>query len=296
MHRTVKISEIIADAISPRILRTALFTEGLDTPKGYKYRKRDVYDYEMEFILESDGSMLIDETIYPIAKGDIVFRRPGQITQAIMPFSCYVIYFDMLGNTDKSFLDYDFEEEQEFQTYYRNKLLDAIPSIFHPSSGEKYHSLFDAVLREFIRYGEASPLKLKSFMLQILCLLYTDIKNPLTNSIVPLSPHYASIKKVVEYIQLNYARKISLEKMSEIAGLSPNYFHKLFTDTMNISPNEYLIKLKLDKAKEFLATSDISISNIAFECGFENIPYFSHLFSKRFGIPPGQFRKKFRLL
>lgn len=296
MESRIKTVEILINDISPKVLKTSLFTAGMDMPEGYKYRKREVYDYEMEFFLSSEGSMLIDETIYPIKKGDIVLRRPGQITQAIMPFSCYVIFIDLLGNTGKDSEDYDFERKQEFQNNYTNEILNSIPPVVHTSFNDRYSYLFDSVLKEFINYNEVSPILLKSLILQILHQLYTDVKNPFTNGFIPMSSHYLILKKLVEYIENNIQENLSLKKLAEFSGLSPNYLHMLFTKTMNITLNEYITMLRIEKAKGCLVTTDSSVSEIALECGFENIPYFSYVFKRLVNASPSQFRKKYRYL
>jgi AraC family transcriptional regulator len=296
MESQVETVEVLINDISPKVLKTSLFTNGMDMAEGYKYRKRKVYDYEIEFFLTSNGSMLIDETIYPIRKGDIVFRRPGQITQAIMPYSCYVIFIDLLGNTGKDCENYDFERKQEFQKNYTNEMLNSIPPVFHTSFYDRYFYLFDSVLKEFINFNEVSSILLKSQILQILHQLYTDIKNPFTNGFIPTSSHYLILKKVVEYIQNNIQENLNLKKLAEFSGLSPNYLHMLFKKTMNITINEYIIMLRIEKAKGCLVTTDSSISEIALECGFGNIPYFSYVFKSRVNASPSQFRKKYRYL
>ena len=296
MESQIKTVEILINDISPKVLKASLFTSGKDMLEGYKFRKREVYDYEIEFFLSSSGSMLVDETIYPIKKGDIVIRKPGQITQAIMPFSCYVIFVDLLGNTGKNCESYDFEIKQEFQNNYTNEMLDLIPTIVHTSYNDEYRYLFDAVLKEFVNYNEVSSILLKSLVLQILYKLYVDIKNPFINGFIPISPHYFILKKVVEYIKNNIQENLSLKKLAEFSGLSPNYLHTLFTKTMNITINEYITMLRLEKAKGCLVTTDSSVSEIALECGFENIPYFSYVFKRIVNVSPSQFRKKYRYL
>jgi AraC family transcriptional regulator len=287
--------EVTTEAFSPQVLRTALF-EGMSIQPGFRFVERNVYDYEMEFFLDSQGSMLINGVEYQINKGDIVFRRPTQTTQGIMPYRCYVIFFDLLGTAGKKPLEYEFERKQNFQTNYRNIFLDMIPTVFHPVESEKYLSLFDAVLQEYINYSEVSSLNLKSLLLQILYQLYIDIRNPLAGGALPSSPHYMDIKRVVEYIEKNYSSQLELSDMAAISELSPNYFHRLFTKAMGVTPNDYLMRIRLEKAKEALAKTSINISEIALSCGFNNIPYFSYVFSSRFDISPRQFRKKHQYL
>jgi len=213
-----------------------------------------------------------------------------------MPFSCYVIFIDLLGNTKKNCENYDFERKQEFQNNYTNEMLNSFPPVFHTSFNDRYQYLFESVLKEFINNNEVSSILIKSLILQILHQLYTDIKNPFTNGFIPMSSHYFILKKVVEYIQNNIQENLNLKRLSEFSGLSPNYLHMLFTKTMNITINDYITMLRIEKAKGCLVTTDSSVSQIALECGFENIPYFSYVFKRKVNVSPSQFRKKYRYL
>lgn len=262
--------------------------------QSYKFPKRYVYDYELEFFLDSRGSMMIEDTIYPINKGDIVFRKPGQLVQGIMPYSCYLICFDMTGSSGKSRQNYVFDESQEFQPHYSNAMLDNIPPVLHSNGGEKYRHLFDAVLKEFIGYEEFSSVLLKALVLQIIFELYKNAINPLNTVKIPTVAQYRLLERVIEYIQNNIGNKLNLKDLSNIAYLSPNYLHKIFTEAMGITPNEFIIKVKINRSKELLARTDASISNIAIQCGIENIPYFSYLFKKQTNLTPGEFRNKYK--
>jgi len=143
MHPDIRQIEIENDKFSPIVLECLLFTQGINFPQGYRLEKRYVYDYEIEYFLYSTGGMMIEGNEYPVRTGDIVFRRPGQLVQGIMPYKCYLICFDLLGNTGKSPHLYDFSKEQEFQDYYINPVLDAIPHVFHNPYEERYHKIFD---------------------------------------------------------------------------------------------------------------------------------------------------------
>ncbi len=285
-------TDISINQFSPKVLMSSLFTQGLNFQEGFKLKERYVYDYELEFFVFSKGSMIIDNNYFSISKGDVVFRKPGQYTQGIMPYSCYLICFDLLGNTNKDPETYDFTKEQEFQCNYTNTILDEIPSVFKPSNYMKYLDLFDLVLKEFINPKEYSGILLKSSVLRIIYEISSDIKNPFVNNESVNSAHYMAVKKVMEYIEVNLKGKITLEKLASVANLSPTYFHKVFTDTLGITPTDYIIKVRLDKAKELLVKTNMPVYEVALECGYENIPYFSYAFKSRLNIAPVEFRKR----
>jgi len=278
--------------LSPRILKSSLFSQGANLPHGYRLKERFVFDYEFEFILFSEGSMVIDNENHSINKGDLIFRKPGQYTQGIMPYSCYFVCVDMLGRSGKQPLDYDIYTTQTFQPHFINPVLESIPTVFHPPHTEKYQILHDSILKEFISHSPGSDLILKSYILNLIYQLYQDTTNPFINRAVPASPHHNVLKKVLDYIDANLEKKILLNDLAMISNLSPNHFHKVFTETMGLTPNAFISKIRLDKAKELLIRTDLPVSEISINCGFENIPYFSYLFKKHVCVSPGEFRKQ----
>jgi len=285
-------ADISIDQLSPIVLKSFLFTQGLNFREGYRLKGRYVYDYELEFFVYSKGGMVIDDKEYSISKGDVVFRRPGQYTQGIMPYSCYMICIDLLGNTGKDPQTYDFIKEQDFQINYRNPLLDGIPSVFKPSNYHKYQELFDLVLKEYINKREFSGILLKSTILKIIYEICSDVKNPFINNENKNLSHYMAVKRVKEYIDTNLKQRITLENLASVANLSPTYFHRIFTETLGITPTEYITNARMDKAKELLVKTNLPVYEIAIECGYDNIPYFSYVFKSRTGVAPGEFRKR----
>ena len=292
MNHTVKPAHLPLESINPRVLKSYIFSQGLDYPKGHKFEKRLVTDYELEFFVQSDGAMYIEDKLYPIHKGDVVFRRPGETTQGIMPYSCYLIFFDLSHNLSKDPANYVFYEANEVEPYYTNPVLDAIPRVYHPFSGEKYQGLFDLVLKEYINPTVASPMLLKAYTLQLLYQLYQDVSNPLNSNAVLPSPHGRLVKTAVDYIRDHIHSPLNLETLAQQVGLSPNYFHKVFCDTMGFTPNDYITKLRLEKAKELLVITKMQVYEIAVACGIDNTPYFSYLFKKHLGQSPLEFRKQ----
>lgn len=280
------------DDISPKVLTAALFSQGATMPDGYYLNERYVYDYEFELITYSKGSMIIDDKHYNIKQGDIIFRKPGQYTQAIMPYSCYLICVDMLSNTGKNPVNYYIYNEQNYQNYCCNPILEKIPTIIRHLSMDRSLHIFDSMFKEFITPTPASDLFLKANILNLIYYLYQDSTDPLINSSISLSPHFTSLKNVIKYIQDNIETKLVLNDLSKIANLSPNHFHKVFTKTVGLTPNSFILKCKVDKAKRLLIRTSLNVAEISLQCGFESAPYFSCVFKKYTSLTPLEFRKK----
>lgn len=273
----------------PRVLKAYYFSDGKNYEPGFKLPRRHIYDYEIELITYSEGGMYIDSAYYPVTKGDMIFRKPYQHTQAIMPYTCYAVILDLLDNTFKDSKTYDFNKRQDYQRSYSCSLLDRIPPVIHASNYEQSSLLFDSILKEFINPGPDSDTLLKGYCLQLLCKLSREAMNPSGMKEVD-SAYRMLFKKVTRFVQENLSNKLMLKDLAAVAGMSPNYFHRVFTKTMGITPNEFILSQRMNRARELLATTANTIANISFECGFENIAYFSYVFKRFSGITPSAFR------
>ena len=89
----------------------------------------------------------------------------------------------------------------------------------------------------------------------------------------------------------NYEQDIDLQELAGKYRVSARYLRRLFEQQLGCSAIEYLTALRLEKAKRLLAESDLSVSRISLEVGYNSVQYFGKLFKKKTGISPGTFRK-----
>lgn len=83
-----------------------------------------------------------------------------------------------------------------------------------------------------------------------------------------------------------------IHKMYELCERSPEHLSRTFKKYFSESPTDYITNLRLNYAANLLSNSDEDITNIAMECGFENLSHFYHLFRKKFDVSPKEFRLK----
>lgn len=90
----------------------------------------------------------------------------------------------------------------------------------------------------------------------------------------------------------NIDQDINIEKVATELCVSYAWFRKAFKTYTGIAPHQYLIQLKIEKAKMLLSNRTKSIKEIAFSLNFESAFYFSKLFKDKTGVSPNEFRKK----
>lgn len=103
--------------------------------------------------------------------------------------------------------------------------------------------------------------------------------------------HSKQILLARRLLDRDYATPITIEQLSNQVALSPYYLIRLFRRVYKQTPHQYLIHLRIARAKELLSRSDLSITEICVTVGFESLGSFSTLFSKVVGISPSAYRR-----
>lgn len=86
-------------------------------------------------------------------------------------------------------------------------------------------------------------------------------------------------------------RDFSIGDLSKLCNMSEVHFRRVFAQIYQTSPIKYINRLKINKAKELLISSNISISEVSERCGFLNAYYFSKVFKENTGVTPGEYRR-----
>jgi AraC family transcriptional regulator len=98
------------------------------------------------------------------------------------------------------------------------------------------------------------------------------------------------LKRVLEYINAHLEQDIQLADLAEVADLSQCYFASLFKQSMGIAPWQYVVQQRVERAKKLLKQGNNSLSEIAFQCGFNTQSHFTQQFRKMTGVTPKTYR------
>ena len=100
------------------------------------------------------------------------------------------------------------------------------------------------------------------------------------------------VDKALHYMNSEYANGITIQKIADSIGINRKYFCSLFSKQMGISPSEYLIQLRLNKAAELMTIHKQTPTIAATSVGYDDIYHFSKIFKKHFGMSPREYCKK----
>lgn len=183
---------------------------------------------------------------------------------------------------------------------------DYICLIIPPGFFEQNHSIFEKVVRDeytsslvekiyenYQRHGAADMLEIKGltyFLVSHLIRNYT-VKQ-LGDTVY--SGHVNRLNRVneiINYISSNYDKPLSTKALAEKAHLSEGYFCQMFKEVTGKTAMEYLNNLRIDKAEKMLKKTEMTVTEIAFCCGFDDANYFSRTYKKIKGISPQSVRQ-----
>ena len=96
--------------------------------------------------------------------------------------------------------------------------------------------------------------------------------------------------KAMEYMNNNYSYNIRISDIASYVGVDRSYLYRIFMEEEHISPKQYLMRLRLRTSASMLRTSQYTITEIAYSCGFRDAAAFCSQFRKATGFTPSQFR------
>ena len=108
------------------------------------------------------------------------------------------------------------------------------------------------------------------------------------------NPESRRVKKVKQYINDHYTETLKLEDMARLVGMTPTSFSRFFKLRTGKTLSDYVLDIRLGFAARMLVDSTKNISEICFECGFNNLSNFNRIFKGRRGVTPKEFRSMFK--
>ena len=249
----------------------------------YKYHCHDFIEFS--YIVSGSVHYRIDDKFYNVKEKTLLVFNPG------------VYHKETLNNG---------EQNTELHIGFRNIKVDGLPLNYilkeHldvPVEFKQYKDDFHKCCLEVIEEQEAceigKELILKSLIMKLIALLlketnYVKNKKKIDRYDFPLYDKSNVVKIILEYFDNNYMNNISLDDMSRNMYLSSVYISKVFKEKTGESPINYLINLRLEKAKDLLISTESPVKAIAQSVGYNDAYYFSKLFKKYYGHSPCKFR------
>lgn len=261
---------------------------------------------EVEMLYFNKGGFLmeINMEVYPVESECICFVNPGELHSIEKTCSeeageDAIVFHPVV----LSFESYDAAQMELLQPIQNGRLLFPRQIIPGDAAFDEIRQYFREILEIFHRggSGERMPVRsgvtddivsqmyIKSSLLRILAVLWKY--QLFTATVENGNKRVEEIKKVLSYIKSHYDEKIYIRDLAGLINMNEQYFCRFFKRSIGRSPMVYINEFRIRQAMHYLEETDDSVTEVAMECGYNNLGNFLREFHRQTGTTPLKYRK-----
>ena|GEM_PF-1850992 len=252
--------------------------------KKIQYQSRAVFDYvqpccTVAYIKKGKVTTTFEGKEYTAESGDVMIHRPN------MPFN-------VISETDGIHYLFNIdlrniEESDLFGLYPFGKVIKL-------KDAERYEQKFDELRSVWLQEANEHRSLLSSFL--VFSLINEVMDSARMGGMRTPKDFYITdrFNNVLQYIEAHLAEPITRDELAQIHHMNPVYFSRAFKEIYGVTPMKMVKKLRLQKSRRYLETTDDSIESIASKCGFCDASHYNHAFRSVYTISPSQHRKSIK--
>lgn len=177
---------------------------------------------------------------------------------------------------------------ENMDAVYEKYLARGGKACFSTSNAAEYTAVLSHLFEIASSTSYVRDMKIHEKISGLLVLLMEETQ---TANVGTASAKIPQLQRIKEYLDENYTRKITLDDLSAKFYINKFYLLEIFKQHYGMGVNEYMIHMRITKAKRLLRFSDKTVEEIAYDCGMNSLHYFSRIFKKVEGLSPSEYRK-----
>lgn len=242
--------------------------------------------FEICYVLYGEGTYMDQESVFPLSKETMFMSRPGVRHQIRSETGMFILYVGF--EVDES------QSEESMILCYRQ--LAVSDNFILPNAGGTSSALIWLALLEQLKHPDNMTEQLvRNTSLSLLVSFYSTFRalSPSSDKLPSAQkPSVYTLNRAIRFIKDNLSQSLSLEEVSGYLHLSSRHLSRLFQQELGISYIDFVQQEKMRRAVHLLKHTGLSIIEIAEKTGFSNVHYFTRVFSRKIGKPPGKFREE----
>jgi AraC-like DNA-binding protein len=249
-------------------------------PNGWKLKQRSLKQYQLQYVVEGVADYHINGHDYVTERGDLMFHRPNEphyiTTRQNESYVCIsiVFHFGETGFPIHQVIDASKEIGPHYMGNYQNHTIE------HKLTELVHHYRMPEVTDHFL---------CQSLLTQVLLQMSQQKKELAVSTSKKEDANKAKLILIRNYISNHLQVGFTHQDLEKLTGWSRNYIITQFRSAFGMSPVQYLVWVRLEKAKELALQSGQSFGEIANEVGYTNIHAFGKIFKRKTGMSLSQF-------
>lgn len=257
--------------------------------RGPYYRMDEAHShdaYEIYYLVFGNRRFFINDTIYYIKPGDLVVIPKGEIHRTS---------FDSDSTHERVYVYFSEDYLADlFERYGRMTVLECFssPQIPVPANRRGYlENLFRRMEAEYEHGDKFSDQLLRSYLAELLFFILRCRDYHSQTGGREITGGDARMQEAARYVAREFRQELTLESVAAFMGLSAPYFSRKFKEATGFGFREYLVHVRIRNATALLLETQKSVTQIAYECGFNDSNYFGDVFKRVKGLSPLRYRK-----
>ncbi len=240
-------------------------------------------EFEIIKVLEGSIDVFLNNVKYTLGKNDILLVECGLLHRGEPKdciYECVVFDVGMLTR-----------RQNDASKKFIEPLMNSTYSISHPIQQSDSHigTIVTALIDTLKQGSQYYDLNIYSHLFSLFATLYKD------GCIVSKAPQNhpsRNISKLIDWIQVNFTEVITLDMLAKIAHLKKNYLCRIFKEYTSKTITEYINELRIENACYEISKNGKSITEAAYDSGFNNLSYFCKTFKKLKNLTPKEYKKQ----
>ena len=259
------------DIVLPRVVAIGIFNAQV-TPKKSITDNRMTTMFEIELPILEGGISYINGEHKKVSCDTVICAKPGQLRHTKLPFRCYYIHMIVNSGELQNIL-------QELPDFMQISDVSYVKALF-----ERLYNLYNTGLSE-------DELMMQSLLLELIYFLKKNFLSQRSRQ-GGRGGNCKVIEDTLEYIRDNLTTEMDLTLLARRASFSRIYFHKLFKASTGRTIHQYIEEQRIKKAINLMISTDMTLSQVAYDCGFSSQSYFCYAFKRNTGKTPRAYAKE----
>lgn len=260
-------------------IKPSLIYPPIDHPSGYYFtweRGRILQEYQINYITKGSGVFETGTDQFKVVPGSILILQPG-VWHRYKP--------DPTIGWDEHYIGFNGDFcSNFFQEVFFPASKPVIYIGFQESMLKSFFEIIQNVKEEKTGHQQVSA--------AITILMLSKILSVVRNQEFAGKTIERTIQKACLYFRENLDRNVNIEELADELNVGYSYFRQMFRRYTGISPTQYHLSLRIQRAKDLLTSTDQSFKEIAIDLGFESYFYFSRIFKDKTGKSPKEFKRE----
>ncbi|MDD3184767.1 MAG: AraC family transcriptional regulator [Anaerostipes sp.] len=247
---------------------------------------------DFELLIVTEGSILVKTGIreFKLQEGEGCFIN-SEILHTVLPLDkdcaklhSLVYHPRLVGGSRDQIIWHKY-----IQPIIDNNSIDSV--VFHISKEWNQHIInqIDSIWHILLEEVPGYEIKVRNELSDILFMIHNHCPGELKQISQKDLRNTNRVKKMLEYIQNNYMKKIIVADLARCSAISESECLRCFKEIIGIPPIQYVKEFRIQKATELLKTTNMKVSDVGFACGFQDMSYFAKTFEKLVGCTPSKY-------